>query len=96
MSLTEVARYAAALNANWSLRSDAEKYEANANQSKTPLERTVAFAASKGYDFTLDEAKDFAKTKAKQLGLSVTDYDLELVTGFPHAGGILGILTGDF
>ncbi len=94
--MSELERYAADLNADWSLRADAEKYEASANQAKTPLARAVAFASTKGYDFTLDEAKAFAKAKGTELGLSVTDEDLERVDRFPHAGGVLGILTGDF
>ena len=94
--MSEIERFAADLNADWSLRDDAEKYEASANQSKTPLARAAAFAATKGYGFTLDEAKTFAKAKAEELGLSVTDADLERVDRFPHAGGVLGILTGDF
>ena len=41
----------------------------------TPADRAVAFAATKGYAFTADEVKAYAK--AKQL----TDADLEGVTG---------------
>lgn len=96
MSQSEVKRFADDLNKDWALRADAEKYEANANQDKTPLARAVTFAAHKGYRFTLDEAKDYAKAKGAELGLSVTDENLDLVRGFPHAGGILGIITGDF
>ncbi len=96
MSLSEVERFAAALNADSALRADAEKYEANASRDKTPLARAAAFAARKGYSFTIDEAKEFAKTRGEALGLPVTDADLDRVKGFPHAGGILGILTGDF
>jgi hypothetical protein len=96
MSISEVDRFADDLNANWAFRADAEKYEANANQDKTPLARAVAFAARKGYSFTIDEAKEYVKAKGEELGLSVTDADLDLVRGFPYAGGILGIITGDF
>jgi len=96
MSISEVGRFADDLNANWAFRADAEKYEANANQDKTPLARVVAFAARKGYSFTIDEAKEYVKAKGEELGLSVTDADLDLVRGFPYAGGILGIITGDF
>jgi hypothetical protein len=96
MSISEVDRFADDLNANWAFRADAEKYEANASQDKTPLARVVAFAARKGYSFTIDEAKEYVKAKGEELGLSVTDADLDLVRGFPYAGGILGIITGDF
>ena len=96
MSISEVDRFADDLNANWAFRADAERYEADANQNQTPLARAVAFAARKGYSFTIDEAKEYAKAKGEELGLSVTDADLDLVRGFPYAGGILGIITGDF
>ena len=96
MSLSEIDRFARTLNANWGLRGDAEKYEVMANQKVTPLARVVAFATRKGYDFTIDEAREYAKTRALQLGLSVTDRDLDRIDRFPHAGGILGIITGDF
>jgi hypothetical protein len=96
MSISEVGRFADDLNTNWVFRADAERYEANANQDQTPLARAVAFAARKGYSFTIDEAREYAKTKGEELGLSLTDADLDLVRGFPHAGGILGIITGDY
>lgn len=95
MSMDEVKRFADDLNADWSLRSDAEKFEANANRSKPPLARAVAFASKKGYAFTLAEGKEFAKAQGARLGLPVDDSDLE-AERFPHAGGILGIITGDF
>ena len=96
MSMSEVKRYADALNADWGLRGDAEKYEVSASRKKTLLERAVAFAAAKGYDFTLEEAKKFAKAKGVELNIRVTDADLERFDRFPHAGGLLGIITGDF
>lgn len=96
MSISEVSRFADDLNANWAFRAEAEKFEANANQDKAPLARAVDFAARKGYSFTIDEAKEYAKAKGEELGLSVTDADLDLISGFPYAGGILGIITGDF
>ena len=96
MSMSEVKRFADDLNARWSLRGDAEKYEADADSDITPLARAVAFAEGAGYSFTIDEAKDYAKEMGENLGLSVTDADLDRVRGFPHAGGILGIITGDF
>lgn len=95
MSMDEVKRFAADLNANWSLRSDAEKFEANSGRGKPPLARAVVFAAKKGYAFTLAEAAEFAKAQGTRLGLPVDDADLE-AERFPHAGGVLGIITGDF
>ena len=96
MSMSEVKRFADALNANWALRAEAEKYEADANPDETPLARAVAFAGREGYSFTIDEAREYAKEMGEELGLSVSDSDLDRVTGFPYAGGILGIITGDF
>jgi len=96
MSISEVGRFADDLNANWAFRADAEKYEANANQDKTPLARVVAFAARKGYSFTIDEAKEYVKAKGEERGLPATAAAPHLARGPPSAGGILGIITGDF
>lgn len=96
MSMSEVSRFAGDLNANWAFRADAEKYESKSNQNKTPLTRVTAFATKRGYNFTIDEAKEYSKTKAEELGLHLSDADLDRVSGIPHAGGILGIITGDF
>lgn len=41
MSMPEVERFAASLNANRALWADAEKFEASANQSQTPLARMI-------------------------------------------------------
>lgn len=96
MSMSEVDRFARNLNTNWSLRAEAERYEAKADQNATPLARAVEFAANKGYSFTIVEAREYAKEKAEEAGLSISDADLDRVEGFPYAGGILGIITGDF
>lgn len=96
MSMSEIKRFADDLNANWALRADAEKYEVHANQDKTPLARAVAFARGKGYSFTIDEAKEYAKEMGETLGFSISDTELDRVSGFPYAGGILGIITRDF
>lgn len=96
MSMSEIDRFARHLNSNWSLRAEAESYETKADQKTTPLARAVVFAANKGYSFTINEAREYAKEKAEEAGLSITDADLDSVEGFPYAGGILGIITGDF
>lgn len=96
MSMSEIDRFAASLNANLALRADAEKYEVSANRNETPLARMVAFAAREGYHFSIAEAKDYAKVKGEALGLTISDADLDRLNGFPYAGGILGIITGDF
>jgi len=95
MSMNEVKRYATDLNSDWGLRADAEKYEANANPNKTPLERAVSFAEGRGYDFTIKEAKAYALIKGQEIGVSVSEQDFDR-SSFPHAGGVLGIITGDF
>jgi hypothetical protein len=41
----------------------------------------VSFAGSKGYAFTVDEAKEFAKATAKAAGRELTDAELDGVTG---------------
>lgn len=94
--MSEIERFAASLNANWALRADAERFEVGANQNETPLTRMVTFAARKGYNFSTAEAREYAKVKGEELGFSISDADLDRVKGFPYAGGILGIITGDF
>lgn len=96
MSTSELDRFARDLNANWTLRGDAEKYESKSNQNNPPLVRMTAFATKQGYTFTIEEAKEYAKAKGKELGFHISDADLDRVTGFPYAGGVLGIITGDF
>ncbi len=96
MSMSEVGRFAADLNGNWKLRADAEQFEARSNQNVPPLARAVAFAARKGYSFTFDEARDYAKAKGEEIGQSLSDGDFDRVAGFPCAGGVLGMITGDF
>jgi hypothetical protein len=56
----------------------------------------IAFAAGRGYRFSLDEVREYAKAKGGELGFAIADADLDRVRGFPCAGGVLGIITGDF
>ena len=74
MSIAEIERFAADLKSNEALRAEAEKAQAETSQA-TPMDRVIAFAASKGYAFTADEVKEHAK--AKQL----TDAELDGVAG---------------
>jgi hypothetical protein len=67
MSQSEIERFAADLKSNAALRAGAEKAQAE-KSAATPLHRAVAFAASKGYAFTADEAKEHIKAKAKAAG----------------------------
>ena len=80
MSIAEIERFAADLKSNAALRAEAEKAQADKSHA-TPLARAVAFAASKGYAFTADEAKEHAKAKAKADGKVLTDAELDGVAG---------------
>jgi predicted ribosomally synthesized peptide with nif11-like leader len=74
MSIAEIERFVADLKSNEALRAEAGKAQAETSQA-TPMDRVIAFAASKGYAFTADEVKEHAK--AKQL----TDAELAGVVG---------------
>jgi hypothetical protein len=78
MSRSEVERFAADLKSNAALRAEAEKNEA-AQQHVPRLARATAFAASKGYKFTVDHAKEHVKAKAA--GRELTDAELDGVAG---------------
>ena len=66
MSISEVERFAASLKSNADLRVETGKAQV-AESSTTPLARAVAFAGSKGYRFTADEVKDYARATAVRL-----------------------------
>ena len=74
MSIAEIDRFAADMKSNEALRAEAVKARVDTSHA-TPIDRAVAFAASKGYAFTADEAKEYAK--ARQL----TDAELDGVAG---------------
>jgi hypothetical protein len=80
MSLSEIERFAADLKSNTALRAEAEKAQADQSHA-TPMIRAVAFAASKGYGFTADEAKQHAKARAAAAGKQLTDAELDGVVG---------------
>jgi hypothetical protein len=80
MSLSEVERFAADLKSNEALRADAVKARTDKSQA-APLAQAAAFAASKGYAFTADEAKEYVKAAAKAAGKQLTDAELDGVTG---------------
>ena len=80
MSISEVERFAADLKSNAALRAEAEKAQADKSHA-TPLAGAVAFAASKGYAFTADHAKDHIRAKAKAGGKELTDAELDGVAG---------------
>ena len=53
MSIAEIERFAADLKSNAALKAEAEKAQADKSHAN-PMDRAVAFAASKGYAFTAD------------------------------------------
>ena len=80
MSIAEIERFAADLKSNAALKAEAEKTQADKSHA-TPLDRAVAFAATKGYAFTADEMKAHAQAKAKASGKELTDAELDGVAG---------------
>ena len=80
MSIAEIERFAADLKSNEALRTEAEKAQADKSHA-TPTDRMVAFAATKGYAFTVDELKEHAKARAKAAGKELTDAELDGVAG---------------
>ena len=69
MSIAEIERFTADLKSDAALRAEAEKTQADKSHA-SPLERSMAFAASKGYKFTLAEARQHAKERAAAKGRS--------------------------
>ena len=80
MSMAEIERFAADLKSNEALRAEAEKAQADKSHA-TQMARAVAFAAGKGYAFTVDEAKAHAKARGKAAGKELTDAELYGVAG---------------
>jgi predicted ribosomally synthesized peptide with nif11-like leader len=69
MSIAEIERFVADLKSNEALRAEVEKA-----QGETSM---VAFAGTKGYTFTADEVKAYAKAMAKAAGKELTDEELD-------------------
>jgi hypothetical protein len=90
MSSAEIKRFAADLKSNSALRTEAEKSQADKSHA-APLERFVAFAASKGYGFTIEEAKQHVQARAAAKGQIITDAQLDGV-----AGGVSLYITNPF
>jgi hypothetical protein len=63
MSIAEIERFAADLKSNPALWAQAEKSQADESHAM-PLKRPVAFAASKGYGFTIEEARPRVQARA--------------------------------
>jgi hypothetical protein len=80
MSLHEIERFAADLKSDAGLRVEAERVQ-NEESDGTPLARAIAFAARKGYRFTVDEAKAHTKARAKAVGKELGDAELDGLSG---------------
>jgi hypothetical protein len=80
MSIAEIERFAVDLKSDAALRAEAEKSQADKSHA-TPLERSMAFAASKGYRFTDEEAKQHLQARASAKGKVLTDAELDGVAG---------------
>jgi predicted ribosomally synthesized peptide with nif11-like leader len=75
MSKPEVERFAADLRSDESLRREIDRITTD------PLAAVVGIAQRRGYSFTLDEAKDFVRAKARAAGKSLSDRELDHVAG---------------
>jgi hypothetical protein len=82
MSLHEIERFAAELRSDAALRAEAEKVQSEESDG-TLLATAVAFAARKGYRFTLDEAKALTKARARTVGKVLGDAELDGRSGGP-------------
>jgi hypothetical protein len=89
MSIAEIERFAADLKSNSALRAEAEKSHADKSHA-TPLERSVTFAASKGYGFTIEEARQHVQARAAAQGKVLTDAELDGMAG--GASCVVGFL----
>ena len=82
MSLHEIERFAADLRADAALRAEAEKVQTEESDG-TLLARAVAFAACRGYHFTVDEAKAHTRARARAVGRELGDAELDGLCGGP-------------
>jgi hypothetical protein len=95
MSTAEIERFAADIHSNAALRAEAEKSQAEKSHAP-PLDRFVAFAASKGYAITIDEAKQHVQAKATAeaaaKGKVLTDSQLDGIAGGDWLGDAMGAM----
>jgi predicted ribosomally synthesized peptide with nif11-like leader len=89
MSIAEIERFASDLKTNAALRAEAQLTQGDKSHG-SPLERSMAFASSKGYDFTADEAKEHVKKSAAAKGKVLSDDELDGVAG--GSSCVLGFL----
>ena len=83
MSIAEIERFAADLKSNAALRAEAEKAQADKSHA-TPIDRAVAFAATKGYAFTADRGEGACQGEGQAAGKELTDAELDGVAGGLH------------
>ena len=82
------------MKSNEALRAEAGKAQADKSHA-TPIARAQAFAASKGYGFTAEEAKEHVKAKAEANGKKLTDAELDGVAGGKCGAAWRGVCFGD-
>jgi hypothetical protein len=80
MSLSECERFAADLESDAALRAEAAKALAETSD-EGPLVRVLALASSKGYDVTIEEAREHLNAKAAAAGKVLSDADLDRMAG---------------
>ncbi|CAN5865859.1 hypothetical protein BH11PSE3_BH11PSE3_07750 [soil metagenome] len=80
MSIAEIKRFAADLKSDPALRAEAEIDQSDKSHDAS-VARSVAFAASKGYAFSLEEAKQHVQARAAAKGKVVSDAELDGLAG---------------
>jgi hypothetical protein len=80
MSIAEIERFVAGLKSSDALQAEAGKAQA-AKSHATEMDDAVAFAASKGYAFAVDEVKAHARAAAQAAGKKLTDAELDGIAG---------------
>jgi hypothetical protein len=75
MSQAEIQRFAD------DLRSNADLRQAIDSVTSDPLPSVVGIAQRRGYDFTVDEARDFFRARSHAAGRPISEEDLDKVTG---------------
>src|SRR5262245_4629733 len=75
MSHAEVQRFASDLRADESLKQEIGTITTD------PLNSVVGIAQRRGYSFSLEEARGFIQAKARANGKSMSDAELDKVTG---------------
>lgn len=82
MSLAEMERYAADLRSDMTLRAEAERAQLDHLEGML-LSSAVAFAASRGYRFTVEEAEAVTRARSRAVGRELQDVELDGPAGGP-------------